>query len=179
MRSLAALLSLSSVALASWTKNINYRSPSEHHPGLGISLHKVNKRNDPFTAYSPSQLNFTHGVASGDPYPDSVILWTRVAPMVRNVNDNSTVSGYVPLYGHGTVNVSTAPVCVQFKVAKTSDFAHVESSGTVYTSSDIDYTVKAGIACLRLCPVVADKIPSGRSQQLDRLHEILLPVQRL
>ncbi|KAJ9629809.1 hypothetical protein H2203_002190 [Taxawa tesnikishii (nom. ined.)] len=143
MRSLAALLSLSSVALASWTKNINYRSPSEHHPGLGISLHKVNKRNDPFTAYSPSQLNFTHGVASGDPYPDSVILWTRVAPMVRNVNDNSTVSGYVPLYGHGTVNVSTAPVCVQFKVAKTSDFAHVESSGTVYTSSDIDYTVEA------------------------------------
>jgi alkaline phosphatase D len=30
---------------AGWTKNINYRSPSENHPGMGIALHKVNKRN--------------------------------------------------------------------------------------------------------------------------------------
>ncbi|KAF1343866.1 PhoD-like phosphatase-domain-containing protein [Delphinella strobiligena] len=137
------LLCLSTVSLASWTKNLNYRSPSEHHPGLGISLHKVNKRNVPGTEYSASQLNFTHGVASGDPYSNSVILWTRVAPQFESVDDNSTVSGYVPLYGRGPVQtVSTAPVCVQFKVAKTADFAHVESSGTAYTSSDIDYTIK-------------------------------------
>lgn len=145
MQSLIYLLSLSSVALASWPKNINYRSPSEHHPSLGISIHKVNKRNVPGTQFSPSQLNFTHGVASGDPYSDSVILWTRVAPMVGNVDSNATVSGYVPLYNHGPVqNVSTAPVCVEYKVAKTADFKHVESKGTVYTSSDIDYTVKVG-----------------------------------
>jgi len=143
MRSFISLLSLSSVALASWTQNLNYRSPSDHHPGLGISLHKVNKRNVPGTQYSASQLNFTHGVASGDPYSDSVILWTRVAPMFDNVNDNSTVSGIAPLYGHGaSLNASTAPVCVQYKVAKTANFTHVESQGTVYTSSDIDYTVK-------------------------------------
>ncbi|GAB7349744.1 hypothetical protein MBLNU459_g0476t1 [Dothideomycetes sp. NU459] len=143
MRSLFSLLSISSVALASWTKNINYRSPSEHHPGLGISLHKVNKRNVPGTQYSPSQLNFTHGVASGDPYSDSVILWTRIAPMMNSVDDNSTVSGTAPLYGHGPPQtVSTAPVCVNFKVARTPDFKVVESSGTAYTSSDVDYTVK-------------------------------------
>ena len=65
MRSFISLLALSTVALASWTKNLNYRSPSEHHPGLGISLHKVNKRNVPGSGYSASQLNFTHGVASG------------------------------------------------------------------------------------------------------------------
>lgn len=141
------LLYLSSVSFASWTKNLNYRSPSEHHPSLGISLHRVNKRNVPGTEYSASQLNFTHGVASGDPYSNSVILWTRVAPQFDSVDDNSTVSGYVPLYGHGTVQtVSTAPVCVQFKVAKTADFAHVESSGTAYTSSDIDYTVKVSLS---------------------------------
>lgn len=134
---------MSTVALAAWTKNLNYRSPSEHHPGLGISLHKVNKRNVPGTEYTAAQLNFTHGIASGDPYSDSVILWTRVAPMFDSVDSNTTVSGYVPLYNHGpTQNISTAPVCVQFKVAKTPDFAHVESSGTAYTSSDIDYTVK-------------------------------------
>lgn len=149
MRSVISLLSFSSVALASWTQNLNYRSPSDHHPGLGISLHKVNKRNVPGTQYSASQLNFTHGIASGDPYSDSVILWTRVAPMFDSVNDNSTVSGIAPLYGHGaTLNVSTAPVCVQFKVSKSPNFTHVESSGTAYTSSDIDYTVKVRITNL-------------------------------
>jgi alkaline phosphatase D len=50
---------------ASWAKNLNYRSPSENHPSLGISVHKVVKRSVPSTAFSPSQLNFTHGVASG------------------------------------------------------------------------------------------------------------------
>lgn len=63
--------------------------------------------------------------------------------MVDDVNSNSTVSGYVPLYNHGpNVTVSTAPVCVECKVARTADFKNVESSGTAYTSSDIDYTVK-------------------------------------
>ena len=140
--SVVSLLSLSSLASASFVKNLNYRSPSENHPGLGISLHKVNKRNTLGKRFDASQLNFTHNVASGDPYADSVILWTRVAPMVDNVNNNSTVSGYVPLYNHGPVQVSTAPVCVEFKVAQDCNFAEVESSGTVYTSSDIDYTVK-------------------------------------
>lgn len=47
-------------------------------------------------------LNFTHGVASGDPYPNSVILWTRLAPMFDNDDSNVTVSGFVPLYNHDT-----------------------------------------------------------------------------
>ena len=138
-----SILSLTSVgALASWTKNINYRSPSEHHPGLGISLHKVNKRNTLDKRFDASQLNFTHGVASGDPYSDSVILWTRCAPAFEAVDDNSTVSGYVPLYNHGPEQVSTAPVCVEYQVSLTDDFADLAASGTAYTSSDVDYTVK-------------------------------------
>jgi alkaline phosphatase D len=144
--SLVGALSFSMLASASWTKNINYRSPSENHPGLGISLRKVNKRNTLDKRFTASQLNFTHGVASGDPYPGSVILWTRLAPMMDDVNSNSTDSGYVPLYYHGpNVLVSTAPVCAEFKVAKTPDFAEVESSGTVYTSSDIDYVSFADV----------------------------------
>jgi alkaline phosphatase D len=145
MKFLAAQLALASLAAASWTQNINYRSPSEHHPGLGISLHKVNKRNTPDKQFTASQLAFTHGVASGDPYPNSVILWTRAAPAQyanHSVDSNATVSGYVPLYWHGPVQVSTAPVCVDFKVSKTKDFKHIESKGTAYTSSDIDFTVK-------------------------------------
>jgi len=135
-------LSLAAAASASWTKNINYRSPSENHPGLGVALHKVNKRNTIEKRFTASQLNFTHGVASGDPFSDSVILWTRAAPMVDDVNSNATVSGIAPLYNHGPKQVSTAPVCVQFKVSRSPNFTVVESQGTAYTSSDIDYTVK-------------------------------------
>ena len=125
------------------SQNINYRSPSEHHPGLGISLHKVNKRNTPGKRFLASELNFTHGVASGDPYSDSVILWTRISPQYDSIDDNGVVTGDVPLYYHGPEQtVSTAPICVEYKVSLTSDFEVVESGGTAYTSSDVDYTVK-------------------------------------
>lgn len=145
MRSLIPLLSSIALASASWTSNLNYRSPSEHHPGLGISLHKVNKRNVPGSAFDPAQLNFTHGVASGDPYPDSVILWTRISPALDNDRSNITVEGTAQLFSHETeeyVRASTAPVCVYYKVACNEEFDQIVSGGTTYTSSDIDYTVK-------------------------------------
>lgn len=148
MRSHAtALLALAGAVQASWTSNINYRSPSEHHPSLGISIHRVVKRNDPQSSWDPATLKFTHGVASGDPSPDSIILWTRVSPDPDNDKSNVTVSGYVPLYNHDTqeyVSLSTAPICVEYKVASDEELANVVDSGTVYTSSDIDYTVKVG-----------------------------------
>lgn len=150
------LLSFVGVAAASFANNLNYRSPSHNHPSLGISIHKVNKRNDPSTSYAPDKLNFTHGVASGDPYPDSVILWTRCAPMFDDVNDNSTVSGYVPLYNPVHIYndtdqykpVSTAPICVSYKVATDQALSKVVDSGTAYTSSDVDYTLKVCLSSI-------------------------------
>lgn len=142
---LLSLLPLASVASASWSKNLNYRSPSEHHPALGISIHKVVKRNDPASSYEASTLNFTHGVASGDPYPSSVILWTRVAPQSDNSQSNVTVTGYAPLYDHDNqkyVQVSKSPICVEYKIASDEHIVKVVDSGTVYTSSDVDYTIK-------------------------------------
>jgi len=154
MLQLLNVLSLAGVAAASFANNLNYRSPSHNHPSLGISIHKVNKRNDPSTAYTPAQLNFTHGVASGDPYPNSVILWTRCAPMLDDVKDNSTVSGYVPLYNPVPIYndtdqhkpISTAPICVSYRVGTDKALTQVVDSGTVYTSSDVDYTLKV---CIR------------------------------
>ena len=140
-----SLLASASVASASWSKNLNYRSPSERHPALGISIHKVVKRNDPGSSYDASTLNFTHGVASGDPYPDSVILWTRIAPESDNSESNVTVTGYATLYDHENekyVKISKAPVCVEYKVASDKDLTKVVDSGKVYTSSDVDFTVK-------------------------------------
>ena len=137
-------------ATASYAANLNYRSPSHHHPSLGIAIHKVNKRNGGSPPMNASSLNFTHGVASGDPAPDSVILWTRCAPMLDDVQSNSTVSGYVPLYNpvpiysdaNGTQPASKSPVCVSFKVATDKQVTKIVDSGTAYTSSDVDYTLK-------------------------------------
>ncbi|KAL2434648.1 Alkaline phosphatase D [Exophiala dermatitidis] len=150
MLQLLVLSSLIAITLASYGANLNYRSPSLHHPGLGISVRKVVKRHDPSAAYDPSQLNFTHGVASGDPYPNSVILWTRCSPTFDDVKDNSTTSGTVPLYNPVPIYndtdegkpASTAPVCLNWRIASDSKLSNVVDSGTVYTSSDVDYTVK-------------------------------------
>ena len=141
-----ALLSALPCALAAWTGNINYGSPSYHHPGLGISMRKVAKRQAPAAPpVSADRLNFTHGVASGDPYPDSVILWTRASPMMGDDPSNETVSGYVPLYNHDSeeyVSVSTSPVCVDYKVSESKALDSTVCRGRAFTSSDIDYTVK-------------------------------------
>ena len=94
-------------------------------------------------------------MASGDPFPNSVIIWTRCAPIRDNVNDNSTVSAYVPLYNpvpiynqSETSPPSTAPVCVSYKVALDNAFGKVVDSGMAYTSSDVDYTLKVFGSCL-------------------------------
>jgi alkaline phosphatase D len=60
---------------------------------------------------------FQHGVASGDPWPASVILWTRV----------SEASG---------------PTMVEWEVATSPDFAAIVSMGSFETSADRDFTVK-------------------------------------
>lgn len=65
--------------------------------------------------------------------------------MLDNDKSNITVSGYVPLYNHDTqeyISLSKAPICVEYKVASDEQLGDVVDSGTVYTSSDIDYTVK-------------------------------------
>ena len=155
-------LSFACGAIASFGTNLNYRSPSHNHPALGVSIHKVNKRNAG-SAPTKENLNFTHGVASGDPYPSSVILWTRCAPTQDDVRDNSTVSGYRPLFNpvpiyhaNDSLPPSTAPVCLQYQVATDKDLSNVVSSGTVYTSSDVDYTVKVFYSTSLLLSVKAD-----------------------
>lgn len=150
------VLASAATATASYAGNLNYRSPSENHPGLGVSIHRVAKRGAPGSAFNPSKLHFTHGVASGDPYPESVILWTRCSPKFDDVHSNSSTEGLVPLYNpvpiysedekeHGNdkeESISNAPVCLNYMVSEDEDFKGKVSEGTVFTSSDIDYTVK-------------------------------------
>lgn len=63
---------------------------------------------------------FGHGVASGDPLADKVIIWTRVT--------------------HTESTAQTIPV--EWKVATDEAMTDVVSSGIVETNADTDYTVK-------------------------------------
>ncbi|KAH6616946.1 PhoD-like phosphatase-domain-containing protein [Chaetomium tenue] len=153
--SLAALSA--PLASAAFEGNLNYHSPSLRHVNLGIDIPVVSRRSLKRSAvpFKPSELNFTHGIASGDPYPDSVILWTRVAPSLVSDNSNVTVEGTVALYNHETeqyVKADPNPICVEWQVWEIKSKGpagpgkgpkkQVAAKGTAYTTSDIDYTVK-------------------------------------
>lgn len=147
---LSAAAILAGAATASFEGNLNYHSPSRRHSGLGIDVPLVSRRSwkRQNNGYDPSQLSFTHGVASGDPHADSVILWTRIAPSKESDTSNVTVEGTVDLYSHETeayIKADANPICVDWKVFEADgDEASkkVVSEGKGYTTSDIDYTIK-------------------------------------
>lgn len=68
---------------------------------------------------NPGLKPFYHGVASGDPLTDRVILWTRVTP-----------------------DSLTAPVTVTWEIATDLEFNAVVNSGTFVTDNSRDFTVK-------------------------------------
>lgn len=69
---------------------------------------------------------FLHGVASGDPLPDAVVLWTRVTPR----------PGDDPGSGRGP------DVDVTWELSTDRQFRRIARSGTVRTGPDRDHTVK-------------------------------------
>jgi alkaline phosphatase D len=75
-------------------------------------------------ASDDSAAVFAHGVASGDPLPDRVVLWTRVAG-------------------------AAAPVSVAWEIATDPTFDAIVAAGTVETTGDIDHTVKVDAMGLR------------------------------
>ncbi|MGW7347298.1 alkaline phosphatase D family protein [Streptomyces sp. NPDC054854] len=76
---------------------------------------------------------FPHGVASGDPLPDGVLLWTRVTPTPEAVPG----SGLGP---------ATA---VGWEVAEDKAFSRVVAAGTVTATTASDHTVKVDVRGLR------------------------------
>ncbi|QIK77189.1 alkaline phosphatase [Nocardioides piscis] len=76
---------------------------------------------------------FAHGVASGDPMPDRVVLWTRVTP----TRDATPGSGKGPR------------VSVQWEVATDRRFRKVVRRGEVVTSKSRDHTVKVDATRLK------------------------------
>lgn len=65
------------------------------------------------------KADFKHGVASGDPLQDRVILWTRITPQD-----------------------TAARLQINWEIAKDEKFSQLVNSGSVVTSSAQDFTVK-------------------------------------
>ncbi len=86
--------------------------------GFGASLGVLALRG--FEVQAAAPFYFTHGVASGDPLSDRVILWTRLLP------------------GNG----HHSKVRCDWQVATDADFKQIVSSGSAATSAQQDYTVK-------------------------------------
>ncbi len=70
---------------------------------------------------------FYHGVASGDPLSDRVIIWTRVTPTVNQINQS---------------------IVVNWKVATDTGMVNVVQSGAILTDSSADFTVKIDVTGL-------------------------------
>jgi len=75
---------------------------------------------------SAAEPVFAHGVASGDPLPDAVLLWTRVTP----TPDSTPGSGQGPT------------VTVTWEIATDPAFAAIVGSGGASTGPGQDHTVK-------------------------------------
>jgi alkaline phosphatase D len=75
--------------------------------------------------YDPTLKPFYHGVASGDPLPDRVIIWTRVTP-----------------------EDSLPSIDVYWEVSADENFSSITSSNTFTTTPARDYTVKVDVTGL-------------------------------
>lgn len=73
------------------------------------------------------QAPFFHGIASGDPLPDAVILWTRVTP-------SSGLADSIP---------------VQWMVSTDPQFSQIANFGSALAIADDDFTVKVDVCGLQ------------------------------
>ncbi|GAA0960819.1 alkaline phosphatase D family protein [Actinocorallia libanotica] len=87
----------------------------------------------PAAAHAAPTPHFQHGVASGDPLPQAVVLWTRVTPTPES------------LPGSGT----GPAVEVGWQVADDAGFTTVVASGVFTTGPERDHTVKVDVQGLR------------------------------
>lgn len=91
----------------------------------------------PLAAAAPATAatapEFLHGIASGDPLPDGVVIWTRLTP----------APDATPGSGNG------ADTTVSWQVSADRSFTDVTASGTVTTTAATDHTVKVDVRGLR------------------------------
>src|SRR4051812_42603423 len=77
-------------------------------------------------AYFAGPVSFLHGVASGDPLDDRVVLWTRA-----------------------TAETTTAPIALRWDVATDPAFKTIVRQGQVTATPARDYTAKVDVTGLK------------------------------
>lgn len=77
------------------------------------------------SALQPALKPFYHGVASGDPLENRVVIWTRVTPEEEGL------------------------VEVVWEIAETPGFTSIVQSGKAYTDASKDYTIKVDVGSLQ------------------------------
>ncbi len=85
------------------------------------------------TATGDSARRFRHGVASGEPLPEAVVIWTRVTP-----SDDA-----LPGSNKG------APTEVFWEVSRDADFKTIVQSGKVMSSAARDHTLHIDVTGLQ------------------------------
>lgn len=124
-----------------------------------------------------SDYPFTLGVASGDPLPDGVVLWTRLAPD--------------PLAEDGHGGMGNQKVPVRYQVAEDEAFSTVVRSGTVIASPELAHSVHPEVSGLQpdreyfyrfsaggeISPVGRTRTAPARNAALDELTFVFASCQ--
>jgi len=87
---------------------------------------KLSAQTSRVNTLEPCLAPFYHGVASGDPMADKVIIWTRVTPDT----------------------ISFDPILVSWQMATDTGMTAVVKYGSIITNNLVDYTVKIDVTGL-------------------------------
>lgn len=94
---------------------------------LGLILYTLSYAQESRANLKAGQAPFFHGVASGDPLSDQVMIWTKVTPPAGNLSE-------IPVY---------------WQVASDVDFTNIINFGNTIADSTSDFTVKLDICGLQ------------------------------
>lgn len=119
---LATTFSLS----AQITARLGVGQPESPHKGQASFSANRQFSREPQQPFMTDLEPFFHGVASGDPLADRVIIWTRVTPEV----------------------LDEAPISVDYVVATDPTLTDTVTTGQVVTNAARDYTVKVDVTGL-------------------------------
>ncbi|GHF55616.1 alkaline phosphatase [Streptomyces mashuensis] len=90
---------------------------------------------------------FTLGVASGDPLPDAVVLWTRLAPRPFEPGNGLPARGVVD---------------VQWEISRDEDFRRTDRRGTTRADAEYNYSVHVDVQGLEPDRVYWYRFRTGR-----------------
>lgn len=119
--------------------------------------------NDDSNSGNPAlKVEFLHGVASGDPLADRLMIWTRVSPERFETS-----------------------LEVTWQLAETSDFKTVIQTGLVTTNALADFTVKVDVGSLKanqiyyyrfMCNGMTSPVGRGKTLPTNNVEQVKLAV---